>query len=572
MWWRINPVLNGTSIGTSTLVNAGCTCPSGGNFPNSGVASTVFPCGLPAYNNGAGATESITFNFLNAPNGICISKAVLTFTYAPASEAVPATEPTSISGPTPVCSGTSNNYSCPAVANATGYTWSVPAGWTITSGQGTTSINVTAGASGGNICVEASNLCGTSTQQCKAVTITTTPATPGAPSGTTTMCSGSTEAYTTSGSAGATSYNWTFSSGSVGTINSGQGTTSVNTTIGSTSGNLCVTASNACGTSAAACAAITIGGVQPTPGSPSGTASVCGGSTQVYTTTGSAGATSYTWTVPAGTSINSGQNTTSINTTIGSTSGNVCVTAGGSCGTSAAACTPITITSTPSSPTSITGTSPVCPGSDNYSVGAVAGATSYTWSVSGGGTVTAGGTSTAATVNWTTAGSWIVSCSAVNSCGNSVAATFPITINPNPVISITPASTTVCSGSVATMTASGAGATGTYAWSPNASITSGLSSAAISAMPTISPTIYTVTGTNSNGCSGTATQAITVNPTPTVTVAGGGSNSQSDCSGGAVAAINFSSSPAGTVNWTCTNAAAIGVAASSGTGNIRLQR
>ncbi|HSY77156.1 MAG TPA: hypothetical protein VK890_09890, partial [Bacteroidia bacterium] len=45
-------------------------------------------------------------------------------------------------------------YSISAVAGATGYNWSVPSGVTITSGQGTTSINISCStALTGNICV-----------------------------------------------------------------------------------------------------------------------------------------------------------------------------------------------------------------------------------------------------------------------------------------------------------------------------------------------------------------------------------------------------------------------------------
>jgi hypothetical protein len=55
-------------------------------------------------------------------------------------------------------------YSIVPVANATTYTWTVPTGWTIQSGQGTTSITVKSGTAtqDGNITVTANNDCGTS--------------------------------------------------------------------------------------------------------------------------------------------------------------------------------------------------------------------------------------------------------------------------------------------------------------------------------------------------------------------------------------------------------------------------
>ena len=68
---------------------------------------------------------------------------------------------------------TSQVYSISAVTNASTYTWLVPTGWTITSGAGTISINVTTGAAGqnGNITVTAGNSCGTSTASSLAVSV-----------------------------------------------------------------------------------------------------------------------------------------------------------------------------------------------------------------------------------------------------------------------------------------------------------------------------------------------------------------------------------------------------------------
>ena len=69
------------------------------------------------------------------------------------------TAPGSITGLASVCTGTSQTYSIAPVTNATNYTWTIPTGWTLNTGQGTTSINVTAGTPGqnGNITVVASN-------------------------------------------------------------------------------------------------------------------------------------------------------------------------------------------------------------------------------------------------------------------------------------------------------------------------------------------------------------------------------------------------------------------------------
>ncbi len=53
-------------------------------------------------------------------------------------------------------------YTISAVTGATGYTWTVPAGATIVSGQGTTAILVDFGTTGGNVSVRSENSCGNS--------------------------------------------------------------------------------------------------------------------------------------------------------------------------------------------------------------------------------------------------------------------------------------------------------------------------------------------------------------------------------------------------------------------------
>ncbi len=61
---------------------------------------------------------------------------------------------------TTFCPGTTATYSISAVAGASSYVWTVPSGSSITSGQGTTSINVTLGANSGNVSVATTNSCG----------------------------------------------------------------------------------------------------------------------------------------------------------------------------------------------------------------------------------------------------------------------------------------------------------------------------------------------------------------------------------------------------------------------------
>jgi hypothetical protein len=69
-------------------------------------------------------------------------------------------QPSSISGPVAPCEGSSGIvYSVASVVDVS-YNWTVPSGWLITSGQGSSSITLTAGSVSGYISVIPSNTCG----------------------------------------------------------------------------------------------------------------------------------------------------------------------------------------------------------------------------------------------------------------------------------------------------------------------------------------------------------------------------------------------------------------------------
>jgi|GEM_PF-804183 len=92
----------------------------------------------------------------------------------------------------------------------------------------------------------------------------------------------------------------------------------------------------------------------------------------------------------------------------------------------------------------------------------------------------------------------------VTTCSNS--ATASVTVNPIPSVTVAASTGSICSGTTASLTATGAT---TYSWMP----AGGTSSLAV-----VSPaasTVYTVTGT-SLGCSNTQTVNLNVTPTPTV--------------------------------------------------------
>ncbi|MCX6268433.1 MAG: right-handed parallel beta-helix repeat-containing protein [Bacteroidetes bacterium] len=81
----------------------------------------------------------------------------------------------SITGNAGPCQGSSQVYSVTNIPGMT-YTWAVPAGATITAGQGTSSLSVTLGTTGGTISATPSNSCGTGPAATMSVTVNAPPA------------------------------------------------------------------------------------------------------------------------------------------------------------------------------------------------------------------------------------------------------------------------------------------------------------------------------------------------------------------------------------------------------------
>jgi len=89
-----------------------------------------------------------------------------------------------------------------------------------------------------------------------------------------------------------------------------------------------------------------------------------------------------------------------------------------------------------------------------------------------------------------------------------------VAVLPSPTVTTQTGQSTICRGTSATISVTGAAS---YTWS------NGSTKTLITITPSVSTT-YTVTGTNASGCSNTATATLTVNPVPTVTVTGGALN------------------------------------------------
>lgn len=467
-----------------------------------------------------------------------------------------------ISGPSSGCSTTTVTYSIAAVTDANTYTWTVPSGSTIQSGQGTTSITVLLGTTSGNVTVTAGSNCGTSPAQQKAITVNNVPGAPGTISGQATVCENATNiTYSISAVASATGYTWTVPAGA--SIVSGQNTPSITVNFGTTSGNVTVTASNSCGAGAANSLAITVNTLPAAASAITGNSAVCANSTgQTYSISASTGATNYTWTVPSGANITAGQGSTSITVSFGSTAGSIQVTPSNSCGNGTASSKAISINNVPSNTNPVSGPTQVCLGAgvQNYSIPTDATATSYIWTVPSGATVQTGQGTNAVTVQFG-ANSGNVSVTANNTCGASSSQTQAVTIIDTPTTpgSISGVSTICTNASGVTYSIAAVGSATSYTWTvpSGATITAGQNTTQITVSFGSASGNITVTAGNSCGTSAASTLAVTVNSAPSSV--GPISGNTTVCSGDAGQVYSVAAgSGASSFAWTVPTGATIG--------------
>lgn len=338
----------------------------------------------------------------------------------------------------------STTISVPAVPTAVNYSWTVPAGLNIVSGQGTTSIVVSWTSASidpvirGNVSVVAADACGsTSTSTAYLEYATTAPVTPASISGSNKACPGDVVTYSVATVFRASSYNWTVPFGMTITAGAGTNVISVSVSAGYAGGTVSVNATNVCGNSPVRTRLVSLN-MPNTPGLISGPANgVCGSTGVVYSIATIANAASYNWTVPAGATIASGLGTNSITVNFSGafTTGQLTVTSVNACGNSSARS--LFVTSIPARPNAITGiVNPACGGQTyTYSVPTVIGTTSYNWVVTPGGTISfpfpmvVNGKD--ASITWTLGAPAIqgVSVSASNTCGTSPTRTASVTVN-----------------------------------------------------------------------------------------------------------------------------------------------
>jgi hypothetical protein len=297
-----------------------------------------------------------------------------------------------IIGNASACLPSTTIYSIAAVANATNYQWTVPANATIISGQGTDSIEVSFNGSytSGDICVIASNACGSTNASCLTVIGTTIiPTTPSAITGNNFGVCNSTRIYSVTNVIGVY-FNWSVPNGA--TIISGQGTNAISVLFTNTfsNGAISVYGVTACATSSSR--SKTIYGKPNTPTILSGVSTICAGDTVTFVSSIVSGTTSYIWTVPTNAVILTGQGTTTIKVKCigGIKNGSVCVRAENGCGVSPSNCYTVNAGGIPATITTINGSANgVCNSTKTYSVTNQIGVT-FAWTVPSGATILSG--------------------------------------------------------------------------------------------------------------------------------------------------------------------------------------
>lgn len=187
----------------------------------------------------------------------------------------------SITGPAAVCQGlTGVVYAVTTSANASSYVWSLPSGFTITSGSGTNTITVSiaTNASGGGITVTPSNFCANGTASSTyTIIVNPLPSAAGVITGPANACQGTSGlTFSVTPIANAVTYSWTLPVGMTISGASNTSTINVNVANNAVSGNVIVSGQNSCGAGVASSKVVTINSA-PSPASisASGPLSVC---------------------------------------------------------------------------------------------------------------------------------------------------------------------------------------------------------------------------------------------------------------------------------------------------------
>ena len=347
------------------------------------------------------------------------------------------------------------------------------------------------------------------------IVINTLPTAAGVISGSTTVCKGITEIYSIPAVSGATSYIWTLPTGLTGSSSSNSIAITISNS--ATSGSIKVKGHNDCGDGMENNLAITVNDIPSDAGNITGNATVCKGSVETFSVPVISGATSYIWTLPEG--ITGTSTTNSILVAISNTaiSGSINVKGRNDCGDGTMSTLSLTVDNIPFAASSISGNITVCKGAtETYNIPAIAGASTYLWTLPGGitGTSTTN-TITVAVSNTATSGS--IKVKGHNDCGDGTESSLAIIVNEVPsTAGVITGNAIVCKGLTETYSLPFIAGANTYIWTLPTGMTGTSSTNAITV--TIGNTATSgsikVKGHNDCGDGTESSLAITVNDVP----------------------------------------------------------
>jgi hypothetical protein len=247
-------------------------------------------------------------------------------------------DPGPITGENEVCQGSVTTYSVPVNPAATSYSWTVPAGDTILSGQNTTLIAVKWDTASGYVSVIAENNCGISNPAVLHVTVVNSPLQPDSIFIPVNICQFKDAGFYVQPKANVQLYIWTVPTDVQ--VLSGQGTDTLHVLWGGTAGEVSVVAENSCNASHPAITAVVPDSGPDAAGMISGKDTICQGTSGfIYSIPVIDDASGYSWTLPQGTSITAGSGTNSITVAFstGAVSGLLTVAGVNDCGKGPAA-------------------------------------------------------------------------------------------------------------------------------------------------------------------------------------------------------------------------------------------
>lgn len=433
--------------------------------------------------------------------------------------------------------------------NVNTWNWSGPNGFSAST-QNTSVANATAAASG-TYTVTATNACGSQTATINALVNEAIIGLSASAATGLNICNTGTINLTANGT-NVNEYSWTGPNGFSSTL---QNPTITNATVAA-SGVYTVTGVNGCGNQTATVTIQVDTLIESLSSSAAPNDTICAGGNINLSASGT-NVNSWNWTGPN--SFTSSVQNPSITSAPAAASGNYIVIATNACG-SARDTVSVLVNDIPLTPATINGSLTTC-GNDTatYSISAVPGATNYTWSVSGGGTIVNGQGTTSIDISWgSSSGTFTVSVSAGNDCGGSTASSIAVNLQaPVPVMnSVIVGDTGVCPGAEVYSISSIPNAT-TYNWSVGSggTITNGQGTTNVTVTwATAGTHVVSVVANNTCGNSSAATLSVNVHPAPTAPTINLTNNQTTICEGTS-ATITATNSTGGIVNYNFYDAA-----------------